>query len=183
MTTSDEIAFRSLTIPADVDLVHGWMQHPHAAEWWHLAGPRELTRDYLYARLRLRHRDCWIAGDGSAPVAYVETFVVPDDPLGDRYEAQPGDRGFDLLVGPPELLGSGVAQALVRRLVRVLLHQAAITRVVCACDVRNARLLTFCRALGAQDVATLAPAPPPAPAAAAAAAAQLVGWTSEPRAS
>jgi RimJ/RimL family protein N-acetyltransferase len=138
-----------------------------------------VTRDYLFARLRLQHRDCWIAGDGSRPVAYVETFMVPDDPLASRYEAQPGDRGFALLVGPPELLGSGVAQALVRRLVRVLLHQAAITRVVCECDVRNARLLTFCRALGAQDVATLAPPAQPATAAAA----LLLGWTSEPRVS
>jgi hypothetical protein len=99
VTTSDEIAFRQLTIPTDVDLVHGWMQHPHAAEWWHLAGPREMTRDYLYARLRLRHRDCWIAGDGRGPVAYVETFVVPDDPLGLAPAPRPATAAAAQLVG------------------------------------------------------------------------------------
>lgn len=80
---------------------------------------------------------------------------MPDDPLAGRYDAQPGDRGFDLLIGPPQLLGSGVAQRLVRRLVTVLLGQVAITRVVCECDARNARQITFCRALGAEPVAML----------------------------
>lgn len=168
MATSDEIEFRPLSAGMDLDLVHGWMQQPHVVPWWGLAGERDHTRDYLFARLRLQHRDCWIVSDGRRPVAYLETFVVPDDPLGGRYDAQPGDRGFDLLVGPPELLGTGVSQRVVRRLLRVLLSQTGITRVVCACDARNMRLLAFCRALGAEHVATLDPPPSPA---------LLLGWS------
>jgi len=94
MATLDEIVFHPLRIPADIDLVHGWMQQPHVAPWWHLAGPRDGVRDYLYARRRMRHRDCWIASDSRRPVAYLETFAVSDDPLAGRYDAQPGDRGF-----------------------------------------------------------------------------------------
>ena len=169
MATLDEIVFHPLRIPADIDLVHGWMQQPHVAPWWHLAGPRDGVRDYLYARRRMRHRDCWIASDSRRPVAYLETFVVSDDPLARRYDAQPGDRGFNLLVGPPELLGSGTGQRLVRRLVTVLLGQVGITRVVCECDARNMRLIAFCRALGARPVATLAPP----------CSAVLLGWSAE----
>ena len=162
------IEFRPLTVASDIDLVHGWMQQPHVVPWWDLAGPRDSTRDYLFARVQIKHRDLWIVSDGGLAVAYVETFIVPRDELSERYDAQPGDRGFNLLVGPPELLGGGTAQRVVRRLVSVLLNQPAITRVVCECDARNTRLLTFCRALGAQDVAPLEGGP----------AATLLGWTS-----
>lgn len=55
------------------------MPEPHVAEWWDLAGPRERTRDYLYDRARVMHRGCWTASDSRRPVAYVETFIVPDD--------------------------------------------------------------------------------------------------------
>lgn len=155
MASSDEIAFHPLSLTADVDLVHGWMQQRHVAEWWDLAGPRERVRDYLYARARVMHRDCWIASDRRRPVAYVETFIVPDDSLAERYDALVGDRGFDLLVGPPELLGSGTAQRVVRRLVGVLLGQHGIERVVCECAAGNARQIAFCGTLGAERVAEL----------------------------
>ncbi len=80
MASPDEIAFHPLRLPGDLDIVHRWMQEPHVAEWWDLAGPRELVRDYLYARARVMHRDCWIASDSRRPVAYVETFVCARRP-------------------------------------------------------------------------------------------------------
>ena len=87
--------------------------------------------------------------------------ACPDDPIAAYYDAQPGDRGFHLLIGPPELLGSGVAQALVRHLVTMLLGQYGIDRIVCEPDARNARMLTLCRALGGEELATLElPGPP-----------------------
>jgi len=172
MSAHERIEFRPFSAGMDLDLVHGWMCRPHVAAWWDLGGERDDTRDYLFARLRLRHRDCWIVSAGERSVAYAETFVVPDDELAARYDAQPGDRGFCLLIGPPELLGTGVAQRLVRRLLNVLLTQPQITRVVCEADARNHRLLTFCRALGAEHVATLDSRDPPR---------LLLGWTREPR--
>jgi RimJ/RimL family protein N-acetyltransferase len=150
-----QIAFRPLDVGADVDLVHGWMQEPHVAPWWELAGPLQGVRDYLRRQTRLAHLDCWIASEEGRPFAYVETYVVADDPLARHYDARPGDRGFHLLVGPPELLGSGAAQRLVRHLVSFLLGQFGIDRIVCEPDVRNVRMLAFCRSLGGEQLATL----------------------------
>jgi acetyl CoA:N6-hydroxylysine acetyl transferase len=151
------LAFRPLDLDADLALVHGWMQEPHVAPWWELEGPAEGVRAYLEAQSALAHLDCWIVieDEGWLPVAYVETYRVPQDPVAAYYEAEPGDRGFHLLVGPPELLGTGLAQAIVCHLVRRLLGQFGITRVVCEPDVRNARMLAFCRALGGEELATL----------------------------
>lgn len=144
-----------LEVEADLELVHGWMQEPHVTPWWGLEGGPERVRAHLLEQDRLPYRDPWIVSDAGRPFAYVETYRVPDDPLAAHYDAQPGDRGFALLVGPPELLGSGLAQALVRHLVVRLLDQFGITRVVCLTDVRNARMLALCRSLGAVELATL----------------------------
>jgi acetyl CoA:N6-hydroxylysine acetyl transferase len=148
-----QIAFRPVDVVADLALVHGWMQEPHVAPWWELAGPDELVRDYLRRQAALAHLDCWIVSEDARPVAYVETYQVSDDPLARHYDAQPGDCGFHLLVGPPELLGTGLAQRLVRHLVSFLLGRSGITRIVCEPDVRNARMLAFCRSLGGEQLA------------------------------
>jgi len=150
------IAFRRLDIDADLALVHGWMQQPHVLPWWELRGGIDVVRDFLRAQSALAHLDQWIVTDDERnPFAYVETYRVPDDPLCALYDAQPGDRGFHLLVGPPDLLGSGIAQALVSHLVTRLLDQFGITRIVCEPDARNTRMLALCRALGAEQLARL----------------------------
>lgn len=150
------VVFRALQLATDLELVHGWMQQPHVVPWWELQGPVELVREFLERQAALTHLDQWIATDDErSPFAYVETYRVPDDVLAEHYDARPGDRGFHLLVGPGELLGSGIAQALVRHLVTRLLGQYGIDRVVCEPDARNTRMLTLCRTLGASDIATV----------------------------
>lgn len=170
---SAAVAFRALVLEDDLELVHGWMQQPHVAPWWELEGSVEFVRAYLERQAALHHVDQWIVTDDERnPFAYVETYRVPDDPLAGLYDAQRGDRGFHLLVGPPELLGSGLAQALVLHLVTRLLGQNGITRIVCEPDARNARMLALCRALGGEELATLELPDRRR---------VLIGWTRKPR--
>lgn len=147
------VALHPLDLASDVELVHGWMQEPHVAPWWELAGPPERAAAYLRTRAALAHLDCWIASEDGRPFAYVETYEAIADPLAEHYAALPGDRAFHLLVGPPELLGGGAARRLVHHLLTSLLEQPQVTRVVCEPDVRNGRMLAFCRALGGTPIA------------------------------
>jgi RimJ/RimL family protein N-acetyltransferase len=149
------VSFRPLDLEADLALVHGWMQQPHVVPWWGLEGPDARVRAFLEQQASLAHLDPWIVGDERRPFAYVETYRVPQDPIAAYYDCKSGDRGFHMLIGPAELLGSGVAQALVRHLATFLLGQLGIDRVVCEPDARNARMLALCRSLGAEDLATL----------------------------
>lgn len=146
-------------VPADPDahleLVHGWMQQPHVVPWWELAGPREPVRAYLAGQRALPHLDPWIALADETPFAYVETYRAAEDPLAGHYEALPGDRGWHVLVGPPEFLGSGVPRELAREVIVRLMREPGAQRVVCEPDERNARMVAFCRALGGEVVASL----------------------------
>ena len=132
-----------------LDLVHGWMNQPHVAEWWDLARPREDVSAYLDA---LGHVTPWIAYWEGVPFAYVETYPAAEDALAGYYDARPDDQGWHLLVGDPAFLGTGVPRAL-GRLVVGRLREAG--RVVCEPDIRNARMLAFCRRIGGRQIATL----------------------------
>lgn len=131
-------------------LVHGWMHQPHVSPWWDLAKPRDAVRAYLESHGV--HVQPWIAANDGVPFAYVETYRAAEDPLASYYDALEDDQGWHLLVGPPEFLGSGVPRALGRMVVDDLRVRG---RVVCEPDVRNARMLAFCRALGGQVRAEL----------------------------
>lgn len=139
----------------DAALVHGWMQEPHVIPWWGLDGPLAPVADYLAAQCALPHLDPWIAWSGGEPFAYVETYRAADDPLADHYPAEPGDRGWHVLVGPAAYLGSGVPRELGRTVVRGLFDEPGATRVVCEPDLRNARMIAFCERLGGRVVAEL----------------------------
>jgi RimJ/RimL family protein N-acetyltransferase len=133
-----------------VELVHGWMNEPHVAQWWDLAvGPAEV-RAYLSG---LRHLKPWIAYADGVPFGYVETYVVAEDPLAEHYRAQPGDQGFHLFVGEPAFLGTAASRELGRVVVERLLEEGE--RVVCEPDVRNGRMLAYCHALGGEVRAEL----------------------------
>jgi acetyl CoA:N6-hydroxylysine acetyl transferase len=133
-----------------LDLVHSWMNEPHVAEWWDLAGSREEVRAYLCA---LRHLQPWIAYADGVPFAYVETYRVAEDPLAEHYRCAPDDRGWHVLIGDPAFLGTAASRELGRVVVERLLEEGE--RVVCEPDVRNARMLGYCHALGGEVRAEL----------------------------
>ena len=132
-----------------LDLVDGWMHEPHTAEWW---GPPADVRAYLATQRELAHSQPWVASSDGVPFAYVETYRAAEDPLAEHYEARAGDRGWHVLVAR-----SHVGTPATRELGRVVLERlfAEGDRVVCEPDVRNGRMLAFCRALGGEVRATL----------------------------
>jgi siderophore synthetase component len=135
-----------------LDLVHGWMNEPHVAEWWGLAGSKEAVRAYLATQVALRHLEPWIAYADGVPIGYVETYGAAEDPLAAHYLARASDRGWHILVSASHV-GTGVARELGRFVVDRLFEEGE--RVLCEPDERNERMLAFCRALGGERRATL----------------------------
>lgn len=151
----ERISLRPLDLERDLDLVGGWMDEPHVAAWWQLSGPRARVRAYLADQVKLGHSESWIASVDGRPFAYVETYRAVEDPLAAHYDAWPGDRGWHVLVGPADLLGTGVPRDLGRLVVDRLLAEPGAERVVCEPDVRNERMVAFCQRLGARREAVL----------------------------
>ncbi|MDA0185423.1 GNAT family N-acetyltransferase [Solirubrobacter phytolaccae] len=133
-------------VAADVThyaLLEAWMREPRVAQWW-----GELDDIHVYMGA-LSHVEPWVVYADGEPIGYVETYDVMADPLAKQYAAHPDDRGFHILVDE-RAAGTGVPRALVRHLVA-----QNVGRTVCEPDVRNARMLAFCKSLGGEVVAEL----------------------------
>lgn len=153
------IAATPVSITDHLALVHHWMQEPHVAPWWGLAGPVEDVGAYLAAQDDAPHLQAWIASVDRQPFAYVETYLAGEDPLADQLRAAGSavelgatDRGWHLLVGNPAELGTGSARLLGRAVLHHLFTDPTVQRVVCEPDARNGRMLRYCAALGHEEL-------------------------------
>lgn len=146
------VRFRPLDPAADAALLHGWFRQEHVAPWWDLDGPVDRTREYLDRAAGLEHQRSWVAGDDDGEFAYVETYRVDGDPLAQHYAGTPGDRGWHLLVGDPERLGTRATRRLGVAVLAGLLAEPAADRALVEPDVRNRRMLGWCAGLGASEL-------------------------------
>ncbi|AYY14609.1 N-acetyltransferase [Actinobacteria bacterium YIM 96077] len=141
-------------LPARADehgeLVHDWMNRAHVAPWWQLDRSLDEIRAYLTG---LTHLQPWIVYADGRPFGYVETYRAVEDDLASYYAARPGDVGWHLLIGPEDVLGSGLARLLGHAFLAYLFTRG--DRVVCEPDVRNARMHAFCRRLGFEAMAEI----------------------------
>jgi len=136
-------------------LLHDWLRRPHVAPWWGAERDEAQTRAYLERQLASGHLVPWVVSADGRPFGYTETYRAAADPLADHYPLEATDRGWHVLVGPPEHLGTGLPRLLGRAVLAYLLSDPLVGRVVCEPDERNGRMLAFCRALGFDALATL----------------------------
>ena len=136
-------------VSTHLELVHEWMRQPHVLPWWQLDVSREGMIAYLKGQCASRHLVPWIGSLDGRPMAYVETYRAREDPLATVWpEVRSGDMGWHVLIGPPDLLGTGAARLLGRTVLSMLFSDPCTERVVCEPDARNQRMLAFCRHLG-----------------------------------
>ncbi|RIJ49619.1 GNAT family N-acetyltransferase [Clavibacter lycopersici] len=129
---------RPLDPDADAALVHAWVTAPRARFWQ----MEHATLDDVRAEYRSiaadPRRDAWIGLHDGVPAFLVEAYDPADDPVGAHLDPLPGDRGMHLLVAPPS--GDplpGFTTAVMRHVVRHLLRDPTVRRLVVEPDVRN----------------------------------------------
>ncbi|MEV7780782.1 GNAT family N-acetyltransferase [Kitasatospora sp. NPDC088351] len=140
-TAAGEFRLRPVRLPADLDLLAGWMNDPEVAAFWELDGPPAATERHLRAQLDGDGRSVPCLGllDG-APMSYWEIYRADLDPLARHYPARPHDTGVHLLLGPADRRGRGLGATLLAALAdRILRERPRCERVVAEPDVRNRR--------------------------------------------
>jgi RimJ/RimL family protein N-acetyltransferase len=136
------------------ELLHGWLHQPHVRRWWS-HGDLPTTERYIARQRASAHLVPWVVSADGRPFGYVETYRAADDPLARAFPLTAADRGWHVLVGPPDAIGSGLPRLLGRAVVAHLLARPGAERVVCEPDERNERMIAFCHALGHRRLATL----------------------------
>jgi RimJ/RimL family protein N-acetyltransferase len=152
-SAATSLRFAPLDRAAHRELLRDWFAGDHVRPWWGVGERIEAATSYIDEILAMAHQRGWVVADADGPFGYVESYVVSDDPLADCYDVLPGDRGFHLLVGPPERLGTPATRALAVSLLTALVAEPTADRALCEPNVRNARMRGFCASLGAEQLA------------------------------
>jgi len=145
----------------DTELMHDWMHRPHVAPWWGPDRSFDETRAYLARQLGSGHLVPWIvsavdlATGERRPFGYTETYRPADDPLASWFPVLPTDQGWHVLVGPTEVMGSGLPRLLGRAVLAHLFADPAVERVICEPNELNTRMLGYCKALGYDAIAAV----------------------------
>lgn len=124
---------------ADVDLLHSWVTQERARFWGMLDADRERVRE-IYAHLdSLSTHHAYLVRVDDCPVALFQTYWAEADEVGEAYDAQPGDLGIHLLVGPTTALRAGWTETLALVLAAFVLQDPSVVRVLAEPDARNTR--------------------------------------------
>lgn len=156
-TGAGEFRLRPVRLPADLELLAGWMNDPETAAFWELAGPPATTERHVRAQLGGDGRSLPCLGllDGTA-MSYWEIYRADLDPLAAHYPARPHDTGVHLLLGPADSRGRGLGATLLAALAgRILRVRPRCGRVVAEPDVRNVRSVRAFERAGFSRVAEL----------------------------
>ncbi|MFE4971922.1 GNAT family N-acetyltransferase [Kitasatospora sp. NPDC056651] len=140
-TPAGEFRLGPVRLPADLELITGWMNDPEVDAFWELAGPPEVTERHVRTQLDGDGRSTPCLGllDGE-PMSYWEVYRADLDPLAAHYPARPYDTGVHLLLGPATSRGRGLGALLLAALAELILrHVPRCERVVAEPDVRNRR--------------------------------------------
>jgi penicillin G amidase len=134
-------ALVTLDPAAHAELVHRWVTQPQNRFWGMAGHTVDDVRDiYTYIDALPTHHAYLIQFDDT-PIGLFQTYEPGHDPVGERYEVQPGDIGMHLLLSPRRPPPRGLTDAIAPVLFRFLFRDPTRTRIVVEPDVRNTRAL------------------------------------------
>lgn len=138
-TALGRIDFEVLDPVAELDLLHAWVTRPTSRFWGLGALTREELRDlYLYVDSLPSHHAFLIRRDG-LPVVLLQTYEPENDPVGDVYDAKPGDAGIHLLIGDRGPRVAGFSTHVADLIAEFAFAHPDVDRLVIEPDVGNER--------------------------------------------
>jgi RimJ/RimL family protein N-acetyltransferase len=142
------VEFTVLDPEGDLDVLHEWVTRPSARFWGlgHLS--REELRDtYAYVDSLPSHHAFLIRRDG-LPIVLLQTYEPENDPLGDAYDARPGDAGIHFFLGDRGAPVAGLTTRIGQLIAGFMFAIPAVDRIVIEPDVENDRALARVRRFG-----------------------------------
>jgi acetyl CoA:N6-hydroxylysine acetyl transferase len=140
--TADEesgksIGFREVCPDRDLGRLHTWFNSEHVLPYWQQNDPLPQVRDTIASRHADEDQTLYIGYLDHTPMSYWESYWAGADRLSEHYDADPADQGFHVLIGPPEYLGHGYAEPLLKAMTAFLFEHRETERIVVEPDARN----------------------------------------------
>ena len=126
----EEFEFRAISLQEDLDLFYKWQHTPYVAEFWEMNKKKSELKEYLEGVLASGYQLPLMAFLGGKPIGYFEAYWAFSDRISPYCEADHFDRGFHLLIGEPEYLGTRVVREAINNCCLFLFSQNLKTKVI-----------------------------------------------------
>ncbi|WP_191556838.1 GNAT family N-acetyltransferase [Metabacillus idriensis] len=130
------ISLRPVKI-TDLEILYVWMHQPHIAPFWKLNVSKEDFYAYLERSVKAEHKRVYLCFVDDLPAGYLIAYSIQHDSIRDFYQAEPGDLGMHLLIGPRELLNKEDGLMIVRAMTAFLMKKFRSRRIIGEPDIRN----------------------------------------------
>ncbi|TCI99530.1 GNAT family N-acetyltransferase [Aeromicrobium sp. IC_218] len=138
MSTATTTTFVPVDPDADAALLHAWVTHPRSVYWQMQDATVEDVRTE-YARIAADpHHRAFLGHVDGRPALLAEVYDPAHSELAGVYDVLPGDRGMHVLVAPTDTPVHGFTDRAFAAVMRLVLDDPAVARVVVEPDVRNA---------------------------------------------
>ncbi|WP_395244976.1 GNAT family N-acetyltransferase [Agromyces sp. MMS24-K17] len=134
--------------PRDLDVLDDWVRRPWAGFWGLADHSREELREvYRFVDSLPTHHAFLLRRDGE-PIVLLQTYEPEHDPVGERYDVEPGDAGIHFFLGGRGAPTAGLMTRVFVALGGFLFADPAVRRIVVEPDVGNDRAVALMTRLG-----------------------------------
>jgi RimJ/RimL family protein N-acetyltransferase len=134
------VSFVPVDPDADAALLHAWVTHPRSV-YWQMQGAS--VEDVRAEQARIAadpHHAAYVGHVDGRPAVLAEVYDPAHSELAGVYDVQPGDRGMHVLVAPTDAPVHGFTDRAFAAVMRLVLDDPSVRRVVVEPDVRNAAI-------------------------------------------
>lgn len=112
------LAFRSLDLEGDMDMIHDWVNQPYSRRYWQMYGDRGWLLEHYQELLENPNAHSFIGLFQNNPVCQLDCYLVAADELVNHVPAGPGCCGFHILMLPPRQSKKGLTEAVLKAFTR-----------------------------------------------------------------
>jgi RimJ/RimL family protein N-acetyltransferase len=133
---------------SDFEVLYSWMHQPHIAPFWKLNVNRDDFQAYLTRTLEASHKRVFLCFLDQKPAGYLIAYSIQHDPIKEYYQAEHGDLGMHLLIGPREWLNRDHGLMIARAMTAFLMEKYSCSRIIGEPDSRNRIVIPILKEMG-----------------------------------
>lgn len=135
--SNNSIAFRSLDIENDIDIIHNWVNQPYSRRFWQMnVDKQSLIESYtILINNPLSHSFIGLFNDKM--VCQIDCYSIAADELKDHVEVTAGNCGLHILMCPPRELTKDLTETMLKAFIKFYFSFSAAEILYGEPDERN----------------------------------------------
>ncbi len=150
-----KIAFRSLDLATDIDIIHNWVNQPYTRRYWQMNVDKQSLYDTYTTVLYNPLAHSFIGLFNGKMVCQVDLYNVEADELKDHVEVIPGNCGLHILMLPPRQSQKGLTESMLKAFIKFYFSFSAANCLYGEPDCRNSGANIAAKRAGFEFIKTI----------------------------